>query len=244
MICDEEMDSSLAALSAPFYLFLLSFMKRGYSITTLGNKLRARLPEYAVVFNEICANKTLSRDCYAQVGSAIADDEILPLFQRIIYDVDQGRLPQEIKNVIAWAKNLHITGTWICVSGIRDYEDFPWEKVAQMFPREANKLIVAGEAIESDPYIGFKKSRKGVSQRLYPNIAFICFRLHLELGDQPSLRQYKGCIETPSKHSELIMRMIQEYVAKRASSGKGKGPQCQSPLRQESVRAAQFISQF
>lgn len=201
-----------ATLASPFYLFLLSFVKRGGSLEKVGTKLARRIPELTVIFQDITTNHSLSKECYARVGNLVTDSDVSEIFASVTKDVNHGGMPLDVVNVVNWAKNSMMTGTMLAITALRDYSDFNWAKISEIFPKEATRLMTASETMVNDPYIGFKKERHGVSQRLYRNFVYVAFQLHTSLGDQPDLRFLKGIPEAPSKHPELIKELIKEYI--------------------------------
>ena len=221
-VSSDEIRPIKATLASPFYLFLLSFVKRGGSLERIGGKLARRMPELIVIFQEITANHSLSRECYARVGNLVTDDDVTQIFSSIARDANHGAMPIDVINIVKWARNSMMTGTMLAITAFRDYPDFDWAKISEIFPTEARRLVTASETMVQDPFIGFKKERHGVSQRLYRNFIYVAFHLHASLGDQPDLRYLKGIPEAPAKHPEFVKQMIKDYIDRKDTALAGR----------------------
>jgi hypothetical protein len=92
------------------------------------------------------------------------------------------------------------------------HHDFPWARIAEMWPAQVNAATQAYTLIENQPFFGYSGDLGDVKSTNYKDLAYVRKELLTKMDGAGSLGGYGGWKSAP-RNKTIIATMIADYIS-------------------------------
>lgn len=114
--------------------------------------------------------------------------------------------------VLLQAAGSGLTALDVIARAIKTFPAFPWFKIARMYPEEWTAALIAIQTVGTNKWYGFRQDLGPVRSTLYRNITWVGKELLIRSGNDPSLQNKQGWIQSPL-HTIMVEQIVADYLA-------------------------------
>lgn len=206
-----------ATLTSAFCMFVMSVAKMGTvsdeKLTKVADRLRneTNIPVSARMWTPEAATTI-----WTNIQEFITNVNMRAIIQRWIGDggADRGVIPQHalsLRTLITQIKGEGLTMMSIIKEAMTSFGNFPWGRIAMLFPGEVTAFITACNYVNDDPYYGFIHDNHHVRGGQFKNLGWVSREILMRLGGKTSLGRYRGLPRNPQQ-DRLVRAIIDEFI--------------------------------
>ena len=153
---------------------------------------------------------TAWRDIKRSIDLGLRLEEVITEVSRILTATQSERMSALI-GFIAYSR---MTPQKMIRDAFLEYSNFPWKFVLDRYGALASEKQILDsyfDLINNDPLMGLKE--QGISTTI-PNLCYLSFKLHLEIGSKLSLKQYRG-IGSDENTTPIPMKLVIDALIKK-----------------------------
>ncbi|DAZ90403.1 TPA_asm: nucleocapsid protein [Periplaneta americana mononega-like virus] len=207
-------------LRRPYLTYLrdiqIEFM---YAVCTRGNTTEAKVRRFSQNYQEQTGvepniSPERVRLYYQYYGRYLDATNIRPILETWKAELPEPALSMRL--IVSQAAYGGMTQLMTIGLAVLTFPDFPWMKLASVFPGEFEAVQRALVLVHGNPYFGYTRDMGMVASRHYKNLAYAAKELLIRSGGHDSLRAYAGwprsCIE-----QQGVTALLDQYLQRRAA---------------------------